>query len=113
MAFNRKYPACYKIDFKGEIVIKLYDENGDRVGTYCVETGRAQIGCNFFVVERACHNLGGEEGTNFELYDFGCSACGFCGDICEPNYCPYCGAKVVQEQQWKNLNPVPFVVAKQ
>ena len=46
--------------------------------------------------ERTCRNLGGEEGTNYELYDFGCSACGYCTDITEPNYCPYCGAKVVK-----------------
>ena len=45
--------------------------------------------------ERTCRNLGGEEGTNYELYDFGCSTCGYCADITEPNYCPYCGAKVI------------------
>ena len=45
--------------------------------------------------ERTCRNLGGEEGTNYELYDFGCSSCGYCADITEPNYCPYCRAKVV------------------
>ena len=48
-------------------------------------------------LKRTCHNLGGEEGTNYELYDFGCSLCGYCADITEPNYCPYCGAKVVEE----------------
>lgn len=31
--------------------------------------------------ERTCRNLGGEEGTNFEHYDFGCSACGYCCDL--------------------------------
>ena len=46
-------------------------------------------------VERTCHNLGREEGTNYELYDFGCSTCGYCADITEPNYCPHCRAKVV------------------
>ena len=47
--------------------------------------------------ECTCLNLGGEEGTNYELYDFGCSSCGYCADITEPNYCPYCGAKVVEK----------------
>ena len=47
--------------------------------------------------ERTCQNLGREEGTIFELYDFGCSECGFGCDVCEPNYCPYCGARVVEE----------------
>ena len=47
--------------------------------------------------ERTCRNLGGEEGTNYELYDFACSYCGYCADITEPNYCPYCRAKVVEE----------------
>ena len=50
-----------------------------------------------YVPERTCRNLGGEEGTNYELYDFGCSSCGYCADITEPNYCPYCRAKVVEE----------------
>ena len=46
--------------------------------------------------ERTCRNLGGEEGTNYELYDFGCSLCGYCADITDPNYCPHCRAKVVE-----------------
>ncbi len=44
--------------------------------------------------ERTCHNFGGEEGTNGEYYDFGCSACGYCCDLPEPNFCPHCGARV-------------------
>lgn len=47
--------------------------------------------------ERTCHNIGGEEGTNYELYDFGCSSCGYGADVTDPNYCPHCGAKVVNE----------------
>lgn len=39
---------------------------------------------------------GGEEGTNGEHYDFSCSRCGFCSDIAEPNYCPNCGAEVIE-----------------
>lgn len=43
-----------------------------------------------------CKDIGGEEGTNGEHYDFACSRCGFCSDITEPNYCPNCGAEVVE-----------------
>lgn len=42
-----------------------------------------------------CHDAGGEEGTNGEGYDFFCMACGYATDVCEPNYCPNCSAKVV------------------
>ena len=45
---------------------------------------------------RTCRDFGGEEGTNGEGYDFACSACGWCGDIADPYYCPNCGAKVVE-----------------
>lgn len=44
-----------------------------------------------------CRNIGGEEGTNGEHYDFFCSACGYAGDFAEPNYCPNCGAEVVHD----------------
>lgn len=47
--------------------------------------------------ELTCRNFGGEEGTNGEYYDFACSACGFCCDQPEPNYCPNCGARVVTD----------------
>ncbi len=43
-----------------------------------------------------CNDIGGEEGTNGEHYDFACNRCGFCSDITEPNYCPNCGAEVVE-----------------
>lgn len=46
--------------------------------------------------ERTCRDFGGEEGTNGEGYDFACSACGFCCDIPQPNYCPNCSAKVME-----------------
>lgn len=42
--------------------------------------------------------LTGEEGTNGESYDFACSACGWCGDVTKPNYCPNCGARVVRDE---------------
>lgn len=47
--------------------------------------------------ERTCRDFGGEEGTNGEYYDFACDACGWCGDMPPgPNYCPNCGAKVIE-----------------
>lgn len=46
--------------------------------------------------ERTCRNFGKEEGTNGEMYDFSCSACGFCSCQTDANYCPNCGAKVVE-----------------
>lgn len=44
--------------------------------------------------ERTCRDLGGEEGTNGEGYDFACSLCGYCCDLPQPNFCPSCGARV-------------------
>lgn len=46
--------------------------------------------------ERTCHDFGGVDGTNGESYDFACDACGFCCDLPELNYCPNCGARVVE-----------------
>lgn len=43
-----------------------------------------------------CRNLGLEEGTNGEGYDFFCSRCGFADDVVDPKYCPECGAEVVE-----------------
>ena len=45
--------------------------------------------------ERTCRDLGGEGGTVFEGYDFGCSECGYACDLPQPSHCPNCGAKVV------------------
>ena len=42
-----------------------------------------------------CRNLGLEEGTNGEGYDFFCSRCGFAADVVDPRYCPCYGAEVV------------------
>ena len=49
------------------------------------------------VHERTCHNFGGEKGTNAEFWDFGCTACGWIGDMTadNPYFCPHCGARVV------------------
>lgn len=78
-------------------LFSLYDQTGDFVGRVNTDMGRALIGYAFYVKERTCHNFGGEEGTVGEDYDFACSACVWCGDVTEPNYCPNCGAKVVDE----------------
>lgn len=50
------------------------------------------------LIDPTCHDFGGEEGTNGENYDFACSACGWCGDMTKPNYCPNCGARVVRDE---------------
>ena len=42
-----------------------------------------------------CRNSGGVEGTNGEGWDFFCSACGHQADVADPNFCPCCGAEVV------------------
>lgn len=49
-----------------------------------------------FIDRPTCRNLGLEEGTNGEDYDFFCSRCGFASDVVDPGYCPHCGAEVVE-----------------
>lgn len=49
------------------------------------------------LIDPTCHDFGGQEGTNGEGYDFACSACGWCGDVCESNFCLHCGARVVEK----------------
>lgn len=48
------------------------------------------------LIDPTCHDFGGEEGTNGEGYDFACSACGYVCDLAEPEFCPNCGARVVE-----------------
>lgn len=43
-----------------------------------------------------CRNFGWEDGTNGEAYEFACTNCGYVGDVGDPNYCPNCGAEVVE-----------------
>lgn len=47
--------------------------------------------------ERTCRDLGGEDGTVFEHYDFGCSECGFASCAVDAKFCPECGARVTVE----------------
>ncbi len=54
------------------------------------------------LIDPTCHDFGVEEGTNGEGYDFACSACGYCCDLPNPDYCPYCGARVVSEDAKKH-----------
>ena len=69
------------------------------------ESGNLVSGNYIRIVERladlvdrpTCRNIGGEEGTNGEHYDFFCTACGYAASVTEPNYCPNCGAEVVHE----------------
>jgi len=49
------------------------------------------------LIDPTCHDFGGEDGTNGESYDFACSACGWCGNVTKPKYCPHCGARVVRD----------------
>lgn len=51
------------------------------------------------LIDPTCHDFGGEDGTNGESYNLACSACGWCVDVTEPNYCPYCGARVVRDDE--------------
>ena len=66
-------------------------------GNVCAWRDNACVACNQFdpMETRTCHSFGGKEGTNGEGYDFACSACGYCCDLSDPNYCPHCGAMVV------------------
>lgn len=72
-------------------IIGLYDADGERAGSWCPETGRAQLGMAFYVQERTCRNI--DDGSGFE-----CNACGYridyCTNVQEVECCPSCGAKV-------------------
>lgn len=51
--------------------------------------------------ERTCYDFGGKVNTFGEYHGFACSNCGFCNgmknpNFTSPNYCPNCGAKVVE-----------------
>ena len=73
---------------------EVYCENCGAVSNICMTKEEAVEAWNRRD-EPTCYNYGGEEGTNGEIYDFACSACGFMCDLPDPSYCPNCGAKVV------------------
>ena len=92
-------------------LIGLYNSDGVRVGSYCERTGRAQLGMSFLAVEHACKNIGDDPKVSFvcseceaHVYSYHIdssyldedgkrwySTAGNCGW----NYCPNCGAKIV------------------
>ncbi len=85
-------------------ITNLYDKDGNLQGMWCKETGRAQLGMNFYVPEVVCHPVHpkrlGQDGRMHMLFHR-CSLCGhdlpyeaekgYCG------YCSNCGARVVVE----------------
>lgn len=82
----------------------IYDHTGAFVGRVCTDTGRAMIGDAFWERVRTCKDVSRAE-------FFKCSACGHGIEVeyddsrlydggymaDEFSYCPYCGAKVVDE----------------
>lgn len=68
-------------------LIYLYAPVGERIGTFCPQTGRAQIGNVLLAPERICHAV---EGRVFPK----CSECGETMGYAF-RYCSGCGAKVL------------------
>lgn len=89
----RKYAGVSDFDTFSEFYTKLNEVLFDSEVWF--ETDGEIFGSLADLIDPTCHDLGGEEGTNFEGYDFGCSACGYACDLPQPNYCPNCGARVV------------------
>lgn len=79
------YVACHRMTCLMDLETPLMDTEAEAIEAWNTRA------------ERTCHDFGGEEGANAEGYDFGCSACGFVCDQPEPNYCPNCGARIVEE----------------
>lgn len=80
----RRYPRCFLDNMVAQSVLDVMGD-GVKIGETVAD-----------LIDRpTCRNIGGEEGTNGEHYDFFCSACGCAANIAEPNYCPECGAEVV------------------
>lgn len=83
-------------------LIYLYAPVGERIGTFCPDTGRAQIGNLLLSVERICHIRVVKHGPLYSVYHFDCcdrewsesntdaGATELPGTVC-----PYCGAVVV------------------
>lgn len=77
---------CERCKAKTDSMRAHDEEDAEVMAAACWNT-RAEI---------TCDNFGGEEGTNGEGYDFACSSCGWCGDVPDPNFCPNCGARVME-----------------
>lgn len=86
-------------------ITKLYDSNGSLLGMWNRETGRVQLGMDFYVPERTCFDASGTDES------FMCSLCGtavesecsdsqiYVGNCTDDfSYCPACWAKVVDER---------------
>lgn len=78
------------------VTVRIFQGDPNEVLSVTKNTLRKQYWKRSTEVEvRTCFDFGGEEGTNGEGYDFACLTCGFVCDLPEPNYCPHCGAKVI------------------
>lgn len=75
-------------------LIYLYAPVGERIGTYCPDTGRAQIGDVLLAPERTCRMVK-PEWAGPKSRTKACSECGMQFETWLENYCSYCGAKVV------------------
>lgn len=95
-------------------LIGLYNSDGVRVGSYCERTGRAQLGMSFLAVEHTCKNIGDDPKVWFvcseceaHVYSYHINSSYLDEDgkrwyrwystdgNCGWNYCPNCGAKIV------------------
>lgn len=68
-----------------------------RVEALVIDADTVRFGGDEFRRVKRCRDMGGEEGMNYEMYDFGCSECGFAADVTDVSFCSNCGAKVVEE----------------
>ena len=106
MPNERRCGTCAKLEYYSDLleggVEVVYPECPHRVGA-----AEGDAACRLYEpldgpgrgdaaggpeARRTCRDLGGYEGTNYEGYDF---ACGYCCDLPQPRYCPWCGARVV------------------
>ena len=73
----------------------LYDSDGDLCGRVNTEAGRAIIGRAFYHKVRTCR-VERVVYPDGEIEGYMCAACGYSFMPDVPNYCPNCGAKVVE-----------------